>query len=152
MAVPYLSNASAEGVRNLFSSQAKLLHSKVDATRDAYFGFIFPINRGDFETVSRIFDIRPDTAQALYRDAREFSTFKPSSRGGQITNHIFGASILALRGKSLDTGLGSVTDDTLPRIVQEHERAVLDVADARSSWFGRILLPCPGLLKRDRGL
>ena len=48
---------------------------------------------------------------------------------------------MALRGKSLDTGLGSVTDDTLPRIVQEHERAVLDVADARSSWFGRIYFP-----------
>jgi hypothetical protein len=136
-----LEAVTASHVSELFSKEERTLHVKVDATRDAYFGFIFPINQADFRAVSDAFGIPHDAARALYRSGREFSTFKPAGRSGQLTNHIFGASILALRGKSLDTGLSSVTDTNLAEIVRGHEHVVLGIAEARASWFGRIYFP-----------
>jgi hypothetical protein len=135
------STIKAAEISSLFSKQGKLLHDKVDATRDAYFGFIFPINRSDLKAVTSIFDMDGETERTLFREARRFSSFKPGGRNGEVTNHIFGAAILAGRGKSLDTGLNAVTDESLGRLVEQHEQTVLDVAEARASWFGRIYFP-----------
>ena len=132
---------TAQDVAKLFSAQSKALHIKVDATRDAYFGYIFPVNRHDLTTVSEILGLPPESARALFAEARKFSTFKPRGRGGEVTNHIYGASILALRGKSLDTGLSTVTDRSLAGMVREYDRTVLEIAEARASWFGRIYFP-----------
>jgi hypothetical protein len=115
-----LARISANDVAKLFAEKERELHGKVDATRDAYFGFIFPINRNDFEAVSQALDIPAEASRMLYQKGKAFSTFKPSGRGGQITNHIFGASILALRGKSLDDGLSSVNDKSVGDIVAKN--------------------------------
>ena len=136
-----LSHISAEDVDALFSSQEQALHHKVDATRDAYFGFIFPINRSDFEAVSTALDVPVEARRVLYQKGKAFSSFRVGGRGAQLTNHIYGASILALRGKSLDSGLETVTDDSLADIVSKHEGAALEIAEARASWFGRIFFP-----------
>jgi hypothetical protein len=128
-------------VEDLFASHAAELHNKVDATRDAYFGFIFPVTHDDFRVVAQALDMSNETAEALYKKGRAFSTFRPAGRGGRITNHIVGASILALRGKDMDTGLASVTDHTLGEVVAQNEDAVMEIADARASWFGRIFFP-----------
>lgn len=136
-----LSMVTSSHIEKLFSDDRDL-HRKVDETRDAYFGFIFPINRDDFKAVSQAFDLDAESQLLLYKKGREFSTFQTSGRQkGQITNHIFGASILALRGKDLDTGLRSVTDENLAEIAMEHEEVILEIAEARSSWFGRIFFP-----------
>jgi hypothetical protein len=136
-----LEHVSASDVEKLFAAKERELHRKVDATRDAYLGFIFPINRADFQAVSQALDIRSETREVLYRKGKAFSTFTPLGRHGQITNHIFGAAILSLRGKSLDTGLGSVSDKNMPDIVAKNEDTVLEIAEARASWFGRIYFP-----------
>ena len=137
-----LEKVSARQVDALFKNSARNLHLKVDQTRDAYFGFIFPINREDFRAVAKALNIGDEAAQVLYARGTAFSTFQKGGRSrGSLTNHIFGASILALRGKQLDTGLSSVTDRNLAEIVRGNEEAVLEIADARSSWFGRIFFP-----------
>ena len=136
-----LERVSVSDVENLFVAKERELHRKVDATRDAYLGFIFPINRSDFQAVSQALDIPPETREVLYRKGKAFSTFKTRGRQGQITNHIFGAAILSLRRKSLDTGLNSVSDKSVPDIVAKNEDTVLEIAEARASWFGRIYFP-----------
>jgi hypothetical protein len=127
-------------VEALFAQREHELHKKVDETRDAYFGFIFPINRQDFQAVAHALDLNPEAARTLYKKGKAFSTFKPGGRS-HITNHIFGASILSLRGKDLNSGLGSVTDESLARHVAQHEDTVFEIAEARASWFGRIYFP-----------
>jgi hypothetical protein len=140
--VKALGQVSPSDVEKLFADREQELHLKVDATRDAYSGFIFPINRADFTAVSQILDISDETARVLYKKGKAFSTFKPSgSAMAHITNHIFGASILALRGKNLDTGLSSVSDANIAEIVLKNEGIVLEIAEARVSWFGRIFFP-----------
>jgi hypothetical protein len=137
-----LKDVSSLDVEALFNVRAADLHRKVDQTRDAYFGFIFPINRDDFRAVAEALSIGEEAAQALYTRGTAFSTFQKSGRSsGSLTNHIFGASILVLRGKQLDTGLVSVTDRNLTEIVRENEGTVLEIAEARSSWFGRMFFP-----------
>jgi hypothetical protein len=137
-----LDNVSANDVESLYSSKSSDLHRKIDETRDAYFGFIFPINRSDFNSVVNALNIKGEMAQMLYRQGKALSTFQaPDRRSGGLTNHIFGTSILALRGKDLDTGLSSVTDDNLADLVRKNEDVVLEIAEARVSWFGRIFFP-----------
>lgn len=142
MTLTDLQNALTEkNVNNLFDQYSDKLHEKVDATRDAYFGFIFPINQTDFQALVHALDLDPIPARALYRRGQSFSTFKSNGRRGQLTNHIFGASILALRGKDLDSGLNTVNDLNISEFVEMHQNAVLEIAEARSSWFGRIFFP-----------
>jgi hypothetical protein len=138
-----LASVTSGQVEELFKKKSAELHRKVDQTRDAYFGFIFPINRDDFRAVANALNIPNEAAQVLHAKGTAFSTFQRTGRSGgrSITNHIFGASILALRGKSLDTGLSSVTDRNLAEIVTANEDAVFEIAEARSSWFGRIFFP-----------
>ena len=136
-----LREVSADDVRTLFADRADDLHRKVDATRDAYCGFIFPITRADLAAVTRALELNDAAAQALYRMGTQFSTFRRTARGGQITNHIVGASLLALRGRSLDVGLASITTDSLASVVSENKETVLEIAEARAAWFGRIYFP-----------
>jgi hypothetical protein len=136
-----LSQVTTNDVATLFDRREAELHKKVDATRDAYLGFIFPVNRADFGALISALDIAPDAGRALFSRGRAFSSFTFGPKGRHITNHIVGASLLALRGKSLDSGLGSVTDDSLPKLVREHADTVLEIAEARASWFGRIFFP-----------
>jgi len=129
-------------VDRLYAEHAKQMHEKIDATRDAYFGFIFPITRSDLNAVSQAFGLPAEVANHLALKSREFSTFRaPGRKFGQLTNHIYGASILALRGKDLDSGLAGVNDRTLPELVKAEEATVLEIAETRSSWFGRIYFP-----------
>ena len=138
----HLNTISIDDVEKLYKVSEKKLHEKIDATRDAYFGFIFPIGRADLAAVSDAFEINPSVAQLIYKKSKSFSTFRaPGSKFGQLTNHIYGASILALRGKSLDTGLSSVSDQTIGKIVSSNEDVVLEIAGIRASWFGRIYFP-----------
>mgnify|MGYP001163411336 FL=1 len=137
-----LSSVSTDDVEKLYKEHEKHLYEKIDATRDAYFGFIFPINRSDLSAVSEAFDLSPSVAQLIYRKSKSFSTFRaPGSKFGQLTNHIYGASILALRGKNLDTGLNSVTDQNLGKLAAENEDVISEIASVRASWFGRIYFP-----------
>lgn len=136
-----LNSISAQEVTSLFSKREDELHRKVDDTRDAYFGFIFPINRQDFQAVAHALDLPPEAASALYKHGRAFSTFKPTGRGGHLTNHIVGSSILALRGKDLNSGLSSVSDATFGNLVAKYESIALEIADARVTWFGRMYFP-----------
>jgi hypothetical protein len=136
-----LAKVTSSDIEGLFAKRSPELHRKVDATRDAYFGFIFPINREDFKAVSSAFGVRGDAGAALYNSGKAFSTFQARGRIKTLTNHIFGASILALRGKDLDTGLASVTDESIGKLVSENEDIVLEIASARASWFGRIFFP-----------
>lgn len=137
-----LSSVTTADVEKLYKDREKQLHEKVDATRDAYFGFIFPINRADLTAVSQAFGVNPEVSQLLSHKGRAFSTFKIAGRNrGSLTNHIYGASILALRGKDLDTGLNSVTDTTLAELVREQEEVILEIAEVRASWFGRMYFP-----------
>jgi hypothetical protein len=136
-----LSAVTHSQVNDLFDKEEKRLHQKVDETRDAYFGFIFPINQQDFQAFSHALEMTPEAARMLYKRGRSFSTFKPSGRGSQLTNHIVGSSILALRGKDLNTGLNSVTDETLENLISEREHIVMEIAEARVTWFGRIYFP-----------
>jgi len=53
----------------------------------------------------------------------------------------FVAGLLLYRGKQLDTGIGSVTDKNIADLVQKNEEIVLEIAEVRSSWFGRIFFP-----------
>jgi hypothetical protein len=135
-----LSSVTKVEVDQLFDKREQELHQKVDETRDAYFGFIFPVNQSDFQAVAHALELSPDTARRLYRRGKAFSTFKPGGRSG-LTNHIVGSSILALRGKDLNSGLSSVTDQDIAQLVSQHEDAVLEIADARVTWFGRIYFP-----------
>ncbi|MGW6131893.1 hypothetical protein ACWFNE_17870 [Cellulomonas sp. NPDC055163] len=130
-----------DDVRALFSERSDELHAKVDATRDAYCGFIFPVNRSDLVTVARALDLDERAVRALHSAGTQFSSFSPGDRGGQLTNHIVGASLLALRGSSLDSGLETVTDDSFGDLVREHQGTVLEIAEARQAWFGRIYFP-----------
>jgi hypothetical protein len=139
--MPAISDVGSREVSELFSTRASELHTKVDATRDAYLGFIFPIGRSDFREVSEIFGLKHEVAQTLYREGSAFSTFRPSDGHGHLTNHIIGASFLALRGKGLNDGLSAVDDKNLSSLIKNNERVVLEVAQARSSWFGRIYFP-----------
>ncbi len=139
--MPALSDVGSREVTELFSNRADELHTKVNATRDAYLGFIFPIGRSDFREVSEIFGLKYDVAQTLYREGSAFSTFRPNGGTGHLTNHIMGASFLALRGKSLNEGLNTVDNKSLPGVIKGNERVVLEVAQTRSSWFGRIYFP-----------
>lgn len=137
-----LNSVIIEDVEKLYKENEKHLHEKIDATRDAYFGFIFPINRSDLLAVSDAFEISPSVAQLIYRKGKSFSTFRsPGSKFGQLTNHIYGASILALRGKSLDTGLDSVTDETLRQLAVDNEDIISEITSIRASWFGKIYFP-----------
>ena len=136
-----LSAVTHSEVEHLFAQREQELHRKVDDTRDAYFGFIFPINQQDFQAVAHALELNAETARMLYKRGKAFSTFKPGGRGGHLTNHIVGSSILAPRGKDLDSGLDSVTDQSLERLVSQHEDAVTEIADARVTWFGRIYFP-----------
>ena len=66
--------------------------------------------------VTRALDVSDSVASTLYKTGTAFSSFRPNGRGGRITNHIVGASILALRGRDLDSGLAAVTDDTIAKM------------------------------------
>jgi hypothetical protein len=136
-----LSEVSPADVDTLFNNSADELQRKVDETRDAYMGFIFPISRSDFCLVADVLEINTSTAQRLFKRGRAFSNFRVGERSNQITNHIFGTSILALRKKSLDSGLVETTDISLEKLVRGNIETVLEIADARSSWFGRIFFP-----------
>jgi hypothetical protein len=136
-----LAEVTAPEVDALFAERARELHAKVDATRDAYFGFIFPVTRRDFHAVIEAFNFDRAAARALYERGTTFSTFHPRRRRGQITNHIVGGSMLALRGKDLDTGLEAVTDANLEAFIEDNEMAIDEIAEARRSWFGRIFFP-----------
>lgn len=137
-----LDRISAKDVERLFASDGERLHRKVDATRDAYFGYIFPITREDLRTVSSALGFSDEAIRALYKHGTEFSTFRRKDSGSpQLTNHIFGSAMLALRGRSLDTGLSSVTDKNIETFIHQHERTVREIAEIRSSWFGRIYFP-----------
>jgi len=136
-----LSAVTRAEVEQLFAKRGDELHRKVENTRDAYFGFIFPVTRDDFLAVARSLHMSADVTEALYEQGKAFSTFRPGGRGRHITNHIVGTAILALRGKELDTGLASVTDQSLQEIIGEHEDSVLEIAEARATWFGRIFFP-----------
>ena len=137
----HIQQVTPKDVEALFSSKANELHAKVDATRDAYLGFIFPITRADLDSVAAAVDLPADAARAIFSAGTRFSSFKIVGRGGSITNHITGAALLAARGKSLDTGLEIVNDTSLKKLVRENETAIISIADARSSWFGRIFFP-----------
>jgi len=67
-----LSRVTASQVSELFATKSEILHKKVDATRDAYFGFIFPITGSDFRSVSEIFSLQHDTAQTLIKEGTHF--------------------------------------------------------------------------------
>jgi hypothetical protein len=136
-----LSRVTASQVGELFATKSDVLHKKVDATRDAYLGFIFPITGADFRSVSEIFGLQYETAQALVKEGTKFSSFAQGNGQRHLTNHIYGASLLALRGKSLDSGLSSVDDKTLERLVKENLQIVLDIAEVRATWFGKIYFP-----------
>jgi hypothetical protein len=136
-----IEDATHHDVETLFTRDASALHRKVDATRDAYFGFIFPITRPDFVAVTRALDLDDEAARALYQRGTAFSTFRPSGRHAQLTNHIVGAALLALRGGDLDTGLQPVNDKTVADLVSTNEQAILEIAEARQGWFGRIFFP-----------
>jgi hypothetical protein len=136
-----LSAVTKSEVEDLFAKREQELHRKVDETRDAYLGFIFPVNQQDFQAVAQALDLNAEAARTLYIRGKAFSTFKPNGRGGRLTNHIVGSSFLALRGKDLNTGLGSVTDPNLEHLVSQHEDIVMEIADARVTWFGRIYFP-----------
>jgi hypothetical protein len=140
--IKHLSSITSEDVEILYKEKEKQLHEKIDATRDAYLGFIFPINRSDLSAVSEAFGLNSNAAQLIYKKSKDFSTFKaPGRKFGQLTNHIYGASILALRGKSLDTGLKSVTDRSIKELTVNNEDVILEIAGVRASWFGRIYFP-----------
>ncbi len=137
-----LSEVTAQDVTNLFTRMEKELHQKVDDTRDAYFGFIFPISLDDFRGVNAVFKLNVDAARQLLKSGRIFSSFVKAGRGsGTITNHIYGASLLTLRGRDLNTGLTEVNDTTLIEYVKKYENIVMDIADIRSSWFGKMYFP-----------
>ncbi len=133
--------ATQAEVEDLFMQREQELHRKVDATRDAYLGFIFPINQQDFQAVAQALELDATTARTLYKRGKAFSTFTPNGRAGSLTNHIVGSSILALRGKDLDDGLSTVTDQNLEQLVAEHEDTVMEIAEARVTWFGLIYFP-----------
>ncbi|HSL01954.1 MAG TPA: hypothetical protein VK901_00265 [Nitrospiraceae bacterium] len=138
----HLNSVTVEDVEKLYKEHEKQLHEKIDATRDAYLGFIFPINRADLSAVSEALELSPTVAQLIYRKSKSFSTFRsPGRKFGQLTNHIYGASILALRGKSLDTGLNTVTNDNVRKLAAANEDVILEIAGMRASWFGRIYFP-----------
>ena len=139
--IKLLSEVSSSEVSELFTKREQELHRKVDDTRDAYLGFIFPINQKDFQAVAHALDLDPEAARMLYKKGKAFSTFKSSERRSQLTNHIVGSSILALRGKDLNSGLDTVTDQTLEQLVSQHEDVVMEIAEARVTWFGRIYFP-----------
>ena len=139
--VKALREVSKDDVETLFANNSDELHRKVDQTRDAYLGFIFPVNRSDYYSVATALDINGDTAQVLFKRGREFSNFRVGDRPSQITNHIFGTSILALRNKPLDSGLATATDTSLEKLVKDSEETVLEIAEVRTSWFGRIFFP-----------
>ena len=137
-----LADATCADVENLYTEKADQLHEKIDGTRDAYFGFIFPINRSDLFAVSEALDLKSDVANIIYKKSKEFSTFRrPGRRFSELTNHIYGASILALRGKDLSTGLKSVSNKNLKELAIENEDTILEISAVRASWFGRIFFP-----------
>jgi hypothetical protein len=136
-----LSRVTASQVSELFANKSDILNKKIDATRDAYFGFIFPITGADFRSVSEIFGLQPETAQTLAKEGTRFSSFVQANGRKGLTNHIYGASLLALRGKSLDTGLSSVNDKSVEGLVEDNLHIVLDIAEVRATWFGRIYFP-----------
>lgn len=114
----------------------------MDDTRDAYFSFIFPISLDDFRGVSSVFQVDADTAKELLKAGRSFSCFRKVGRElGTLTNHIYGAFILTLRGRDLNYGLAEVNDKTLAYYVAKNEHIVMDIAEIRSSWFGKIYFP-----------
>jgi hypothetical protein len=137
-----INEVTPKDVTTLFSSMEKELHKKVDDTRDAYFGFIFPISLDDFRGVSSVFQLHADTAKELLKVGRKFSSFKKVGRDlGTLTNHIYGASILTLRGRDLNTGLSDVNDKNLGGYVAKNENIVMDIAEIRSTWFGKMYFP-----------
>jgi hypothetical protein len=140
--VKMLNSVSVADIDQLYAKKSDEMHRKVDQTRDAYFGFIFPVNKADLLTVAGALGIQGDVARRLYTLGRSFSTFKaPGAKATGITNHIVGTSLLALRHESLDKGLARVTDATLASLVAEHEDIIGEIAEARASWFGRIFFP-----------
>jgi hypothetical protein len=129
-----LAEVLPKDVTALFSSMEKEMHKKVDETRDAYFGFIFPISLDDFRGISSVFQLNADTTKELLKAGRSFSSFKKVGRGtATLTNHIYGASILTLRGRDLNTGLADVTDKNIAEYVSKNEHIVMDIAEIRSS-------------------
>ncbi|MEP6935648.1 MAG: hypothetical protein ABI988_17195, partial [Nitrospirota bacterium] len=123
----HLNSVTVEDVEKLYREHDKQLHKKIDATRDAYLGFIFPINRSDLSAVSEALELSPAVAQLIYKKSKSFSTFRsPGRKFGQLTNHIYGASILALRGRSLDTGLNAVTNDNVRKLAVANEDVILE--------------------------
>jgi len=141
MQVRPLTDVTAIDVQNMFATRTNELHVKVDKTRDAYLGFIFPVDLNDLLGVADALDLDQATAKGLYKDALAFSTFRRV--GGEVgnTNHIIGGSLLALRNKSLDTGLASVNNESLATIIDENKDAVMKIAKVRESWFGKIYFP-----------
>ena len=77
-----LERVSASDVENLFVAKERELHRKVDATRDAYLGFIFPINRSDFQGVAG-FGYPSRNREVLYRKGKAFSTSKRAADKGR---------------------------------------------------------------------
>jgi hypothetical protein len=140
--VAHFREVSASKVGELWSKNKDELHSKIDSTRDAYFGFIFPVDAADVDKLSAIFGFSAEVGASLTHAARDHSTFRRNRNGeGQLTNHITGAFLLLMRGKTLDTGLSAVTDNTLRSLVEKNIDTVFAIAEARASWFGRIYFP-----------
>ncbi|MEO8341565.1 MAG: hypothetical protein ABI604_17990, partial [Nitrospirota bacterium] len=63
----HLNSVTVEDVEKLYREHDKQLHKKIDATRDAYLGFIFPINRSDLSAVSEALELSPTVAQLIYK-------------------------------------------------------------------------------------
>ena len=137
-----LCDITSKDVESLYAKYEKQLRQKIDDTRNAYLGFIFPMDRSDFKSVQTALGIDEATGRKLYRLGTDITSFKPNGVGpGTLTNHIVGSSILALRGRSLDTGLSSVTDDNLAELISEYEETIYEIANARRTWFGKIYFP-----------
>ena len=60
-----LCDVTPKDVETLYSNHEKQLRQKIDATRDAYFGFIFPMERGDFKAVQSALGIDEATGRKL---------------------------------------------------------------------------------------
>ncbi len=72
--VKMLSAVRQAEVDDLFVQHEQELHRKEDDTRNAYLGFIFPINQQHFQAVAHALDLDGETARTLYNQGKRFST------------------------------------------------------------------------------
>lgn len=142
MPIKLLSSVTANDVATLYQEKEQELRQKIDDTRDAYLGYIFPMDRSDFQAVQAAFGIEEMAGRKLYELGTGITSFVPNGIGpGTLTNHIVGSSVLALRGRSLDTGLSSLTDQNLASMVDDYQSIIYEIANARRTWFGKIFFP-----------